>query len=164
MISSLERARSFLREQESEYRGQMAATEIVEQAFDRVEEDVLPAEPVPVWAEQWVYVRRASPAKQIILELSDLLEQVIELAAKSNLPEDQAALSNLERAQLIILLRTSLKVLEAPMVEPGILKKTRKTLEEAAQATVRKQAELALGNGASRLMELIAKLLQTLGG
>lgn len=113
--------------------------------------------------DEWVYVKRGSRAKEIIVAVSELLDEAVFLAKTTNLPEDQAALTDIERAQLIAILETTLAVLKAPMVEPGLLKKTARIAREVAEKTAKKKVEEGLGFGlglaAKKLAELIASLL-----
>ncbi|BCG76750.1 hypothetical protein [Mesorhizobium sp. 113-3-3] len=160
VVAALERARTFLKSEESDYRGASGEAGVDRDQAEQIEEVPLPAPPpVAVWTEQWVYVQPRSKAKQVIAELSDLLEEVLLLAGQSNLPEEHAALSKLDRQQLIALLETALAVLKAPMVEPGLLKKLRKLAVEVGQSAAKKQAELTLGELATAAAGLIAKLL-----
>ncbi|RDJ16941.1 hypothetical protein B5K06_00720 [Rhizobium grahamii] len=122
-----------------------------------------PPRPIQVWTEQWVYVRRGSRAKDIIGDVSELLDEVILLAKTTNLPEAQAGLTDIERAQLIAILETTLAMLKAPMIEPGLLKKTAKMAKDVAQKAAKTKVEEALGASlehvAKRVAELIANLL-----
>ncbi|OCJ15293.1 hypothetical protein A6U87_24420 [Rhizobium sp. AC44/96] len=122
-----------------------------------------PPQPLQVWTERWVYVRRGSRAKEIIIDVSELLEEAILLAKTTNLPEAQAGLTDIERAQLIAILETTLAMLKAPMVEPGLLKKTARVANDVAQKAAKTKVEEALGAGlehiAKRVAELIANLL-----
>ncbi len=164
MIAALSRTRSYLRTLESEHGGDEPGAEPEADPDVRTQDIATahPPQPIQVWAEQWVYVKRGSRAKDIIAAVSELLDEAVLLAKTTNLPEDQAALTDIERAQLIAILETTLAVLKAPMVEPGILKKTARLAKEVAERTAKKKAEEALGSGldvaANRILELIASL------
>ncbi|TPP11995.1 hypothetical protein FJQ55_00710 [Rhizobium glycinendophyticum] len=164
MIAALSRTRSYLRTLESEFGGDQLPAE--HQDLDRLIQqaiDAHPPQPIQVWTEQWVYVKQGSRAKQIISDVSELLDEAVLLARTTNLPQDQAALTDIERAQLIAILETALAVLRAPMVEPGLLKKTARVAKEIAVRTAKKKTEEALGTGlehiAKRILELIASLV-----
>lgn len=165
MVAVLGRTRSYLRTLESEHGGDGSFPEHEENQDKLIQEiaDAHPPQPIQVWTEQWVYVRRGSRAKEINVHVSELLDEVVLLAKTTNLPEDQAALTNIERAQLIAILETTLAVLKAPMVEPGLLKKTARLAKEVAERTAKKKAEEALGAGlthvAKRLLDLVASLM-----
>lgn len=165
MIAALSRARSYLRTLESEHGGDKRDAEQDVNQDVRTQDIAAahPPQPIQVWAEQWVYVQRGSRAKEIIAAVSELLDEAVLLAKTTNLPEDQAALTDIERAQLIAILETTLAVLKAPMVEPGLLKKTARIAREVAEKTAKKKIEEGLGFGlglaAKRLAELIASLL-----
>jgi hypothetical protein len=163
MIAALSRTRSYLRMLESEY-GEHGPSE--HPNLDRALQEAVeanPPQPIKVWAEQWVYVKQGSRAKQLISDVSELLDEAVLLAKSTNLPEDQAALTDIERAQLIAILETALTLLKAPMLEPGLLKKTARVANEVAQKTARTKVEEGLGVGlsfaAKKLWELIAYLL-----
>ncbi|WGI74534.1 hypothetical protein QC756_01315 [Sinorhizobium meliloti] len=163
MLASLERVKSYLRRIESEFGGSEYKPEEDDRIFELttvVERN--PPEPVPVWAEQWVYVRPQSRAKAIIAELSELLDEVALLVKSSNLPEEQAAVTDLDRAQLIALLETALLMLRAPLVEPGLLKKLQKSATDAASKTAQKGAEQAMGEGLKVLGAKLLELFQSL--
>ncbi len=72
-------------------------------------------------------------------------------------------MTDIERAQLVAILETTLAVLKAPMLEPGLLKKAARVAKEIAEKTARKKVEEGLGVGlsyaAKKLWELIASLL-----
>ncbi|ARM86473.1 hypothetical protein RHEC894_CH00112 [Rhizobium sp. CIAT894] len=165
MIAALGRARSYLRTLESEHGGGKPSPEHPANQDLLIQElaEAHPPPPIQVWAEQWVYLKRGSRAKVIIADVSELLDEAVFLAKATNLPEDQAALTAIERAQLIAILETTLAVLRAPMVEPGLLKKAAGIAKEVAQKTAKKKAEEALGTGlevvAKRLLELIGSLM-----
>ncbi|MDP9569793.1 UNVERIFIED_ORG: hypothetical protein J2W66_000253 [Agrobacterium larrymoorei] len=161
MIAALSRTRSYLRMLESEFGGNKSSAEHFE--LDHAIQETVeanPPQPTQVWAEQWVYVKQGSRAKQIISDVSELLDEAVLLAKTTNLPEDQAALTDIERAQLIAILETTLAVLKAPMLEPGLLKKTARLATEIAEKTAKKNAEEALGMGlrfmAKKLWELLS--------
>lgn len=164
MLASIERARSFLRRLESEYGGDGGSDqqELPEDARTHEIADAHPPQPLQVWADQWIYVKRGSPAKEIIGVVSELLDEVVLIAKTTNLPEDQAALTDIERAQLIVILETTLAVLKAPMVEPGLLKKTAGIAREVALKTAKTKAEFALGAGLEHVASKLAELLQHL--
>lgn len=163
MLAALERIRTYLRKIESEFSGGDNLTPADQRILELdsvVERN--PPSPVPVRAETWVYVRPGSKAKELIAEISDLLDQVLILAKSTNLPEDQAALTDLDRAQLIALLETALLMLKGPMVEPGLLKRLGETATKAAEKTLQKQAEQGLGNAAQALGPRILDLIKWL--
>ncbi len=163
MVAALQRARSYLRTLESEHGGASLSEHEAHQDLWRQEvAEAHPPQPIQIWTDQWVYVKRGSRAKEIIVDVSELLDEAVLLAKTTNLPEDQAALTDIERAQLIAILETTLAVLKAPMIEPGLLKKTASIAKEVAERTAKKKTEEALGVGlayvAKRLLELVASL------
>jgi hypothetical protein len=166
MAAALGRAKTYLRKIESEFGDASGGTEEGPEDQAAQIEDMLesyPPPPVPVWADTWVYIKRGSRAKAIIAELSELLDEVALLARSTNLPEHEAALTDIERAQLIAVLDTAIAMLKGPMVEQGLLKKLGKMSKETAQKAAQKNAEQGLGEGmlflARKLSELISYFL-----
>ena len=111
-----------------------------------------------VQAVQWIVLPHTSTIKEQITEIAILLDSIIDSARGSNLPESERALSDIERVQLIAILETALKLLKAPMVEKGLLKKSREGLWDVAKKTAQKRTEEGFG----RLAEEGAKLLELL--
>lgn len=121
------------------------------------------AEPlIVVKAIQWKVLVRTDELAQQIAELIRLIGEVIEHASTTNLPADQRALTDIERAQLIAVLKTALKMLEAPMVEKGLLKKAGAMAKRAANTAAEKQVELAFSGVASMLGVALLELLKHL--
>ncbi|TCV55157.1 hypothetical protein [Agrobacterium tumefaciens] len=163
MFAALERIRTYLRRIESEFGGRDSSTEADRRMFELdsvVERN--PPPPVPVWAETWVFVAPGSRAKQIIGEISDLLDEVLILAKSTNLPEDQAALTDIERAQLIALLETALLMLKGPLIEKGLLKKLGNAAADAATKAAQKGAEQGMSEAAKAVAPKIWDLIKWL--
>jgi hypothetical protein len=95
--------------------------------------------------EQWVAVPRQSDVGQKIATLAAILGSIIEQVNRSNLPDEEQALSPLEREQLIALLETALVILKSPLVEKGLLRKTGESLKNAAGKAAEKQTQEGLG-------------------
>ncbi len=110
-------------------------------------------------AEGWVAVPNNAHIKQKILTVSVLLESIIEQASHSNYPEDQRAISAIERAQLIAVLETVLALLKAPMVERAIIKKTDGLLSRVARKVAEKKTEEGLGGLADLAREQLGNLI-----
>lgn len=113
--------------------------------------EATPPKPLVVKAIEWKVVRLTEDLQAKITEIARLIAEVIEHATTTNLPPDQRALSDIERAQLIAILRTALKVLESPMMEKGLLKKAAAMVKRAAGKAAEKQVELALNTSATML-------------
>lgn len=123
----------------------------------------LSPQPTPVIpAEEWRFVHIEPGTKTRIAAISALLDTIIVGLAKTNLPPEHQALTQIERAQLIAILETALQILKAPIMEPGMLKTAQDSLTRLARKTAEKQAETGLGTaaseGARRLWELITSL------
>jgi len=115
-----------------------------------------------VRATQWTLVRRTAANTGRIIQLTDLISDVLEHMQTSNLSSEQRALDEIERAQLVAILATALKMLEAPMVEMSLLKKTAAMLKRAAAKALEKQVEstfaFAAGFAAGKITEYLPYL------
>jgi len=110
---------------------------------------------------KWVAVPRRQHG-ELIAHISALLDEAVYLARTTNLPPDQATLSELERAQLIALLETALALLKGPLVEKGLLKKVADAAKDGATSAAKKHTEMALGYALGKLAEGVLKLLSHL--
>ena len=113
--------------------------------------------------DSWVHTGHRKAVKEKILLLSTTLEETLELIINSNLPEDMRAISELERAQLVALLQTTLQMLKAPLVEKGLLRKLAEITGEISKKTAHKKAEQGLGSMLDRAGALLVDLLSRLG-
>jgi hypothetical protein len=115
--------------------------------------------PIVVSAIEWRVIRRSDELQVQIAELIRLVGEVIFHASTANLPPDQRALTDIERAQLIAVLKTAIKVLEAPMMEKGLLKKAKDSMEKGALSAIEKGVEHAFsfsaGFAAGKLSDFI---------
>jgi hypothetical protein len=97
-----------------------------------------------------------------VVAVVTLINDVCRHVRFNNLPNDQRALTDVERQTLIQVLETALNVLKSPMVELGLLKKATDMLKSAAKRAGEKQLDLALGSAAgiaaTKLTELISSL------
>ena len=118
--------------------------------------------PLVVEAVEWKVLVRTDELTQQIAGLIRLIEQVIQHATTTNLPDGERALTDIERAQLIAVLKTAVKMLEAPMVEKGLLKKAGSLAKRAGEKAAEKQVELALGGAATVVGGLLMKLVHLL--
>lgn len=97
--------------------------------------------------------------KTKIAAVSTLLDDIIQTASMTNLPPEMRALTDLERAQLITVLETTLSVLRAPMAEKGILAKSSRLLGGVARRVAEKEAEQALGTAAQEAGGWLADII-----
>ncbi len=116
-----------------------------------------PEQTTAVVAVEWV--PRPKSGSQLVSEIADLLDEIIPLARSTNLPPDEAAITQLQRAQLITLLETTLALIKAPLVEKGLLKKVADAAQSGAAAAVQKQSEFALGFALKKLGDALLKFL-----
>jgi hypothetical protein len=105
--------------------------------------------PVSISGEQWIAVKFSSEVKMKIGAVSALLDSIIEQTSRSNAPEEDQILTQIERQQLIAILETALNVLRSPLAEKGILKRARSALQRGAQSAVEREVQQGLG----KLME-----------
>ncbi len=112
-------------------------------------------------ATQWVSVPPTIDLKQKIHTLSRILDDILlELKRSNNAPED-IVFSELDRQQLIALLQTTLSVLKSPIVEKGLLLKTREALQKAAVSAAEKQAQHGFETLASHGVSWLSDLLRS---
>jgi hypothetical protein len=119
--------------------------------------------PVVFAGEQWVLVRHTSDVKQKIGAIAALLDSIIEQTGHSNAPDEEQILTDIERKQLIAILETALHVLQAPMLEKGLLKRAQDGLKRGAESAVEKGTQQGLGklmeSAAARIAELMSHLM-----
>ncbi len=141
----------------------------MDQAFEEPEEEpelIAPIVTTKVFfpAVEW---RSVPPdVKQQIAELSRILDDIVSKIRRSNNAPESQYLTEIERQQLIAVLKTALAVLQAPVVEKGLLLKARETLQgaavKAATKVGEKEADAAMGwlagQGVSWLSELIQRI------
>ena len=92
---------------------------------ENVEEDAEVTVRPALFTEGWILVHRSSSIQSKIATISDLISTIISNVERSNLPEAEQILSQIEKKQLIAILETALEILKAPMVEVGCLGKQR---------------------------------------
>lgn len=157
-----DRVRSFLRSEDQSYTAKVIQVEEPQvRSSHRTEtvtsEERKTSEIEVVIAERWIL--KTSEMQKKIGVITTLLESIIDQARSSNLPENEQALSDLERHQLISLLETALNVLKSPLIEEGLLKKTGKALKKFALSTAEKKVQAGLGKlaalGGDKLWEFI---------
>lgn len=96
-------------------------------------------------AVSWRAVPDEPDLRQKIAQLAGLLDDICRHVERSNLPDDEQALSRVEKAQLIAVLQTTLAVLQAPMIERGLLSHAGQSLRDAATKTVEREVQKGLG-------------------
>jgi hypothetical protein len=121
-----------------------------------------PLSDIVVAAVEWKVLRRTDELEEKIAELVRLINDVTRHITTCNLPDNQRALTDIERAQLIAVLETVLHLLKAPMVEKGLIKKATEMLKHAAARAVEKQVEeafaFAAGFAAGKLSHLLGSI------
>ncbi len=111
-------------------------------------------------ADTWAVVVPSSEIKQKIVLVSELLDSIVSQLDRANLSEGEQVLTKIEREQLIATLRTTLKVLEAPMVERGLLRRTGRQLKKISERAFERQVQEGLGNVMREGSEKITSLLE----
>jgi hypothetical protein len=117
------RIRTFLRAQDQAYKGS-SPLEVPE---PRPRQEVVVSDPM-IRAGHWVSVRKTADIKQKIAALGSILDSIIQQTGRSNAPENEQALTQIERQQLIAILETALNVFRSPLVETGIMSAARNAL------------------------------------
>ncbi len=158
LLRLTQRVQSLLRELEGQV-SHLAALSVSQQG-DSANDSERPETEMRIAVQpiKWVVLPRRANA-ELIADISSLLDEAVYLARTTNLPPDKAALSDIERAQLVALLETTLAILKAPLVEKGLLKKVADAAKDGAASAVTKKAEFALGYALGKVGELIVKLL-----
>jgi hypothetical protein len=95
-------------------------------------------------ATEWVKVTSTHDLRAKIEQVCRNLEEVVQYAGFCNVPPGERGLSDAEREQLIGVLKTVLKVLEAPLVERGILESAADGLKQGMGKVAEKGTEKAL--------------------
>ncbi len=121
-----------------------------------------PPPPLVVKVVEWKVLVPSPALHEKITELVRLLDEVIVHASTTNLPPDQRALSDIERAQLIAVLETALSLLKSPMIEKGLFKKAASMVKRAAAKAVANQTEIAFSTAGSALVAAIIAFLKNL--
>ncbi len=97
--------------------------------------------------------------REQLQQLTALIDEVVQHAIKTNLPPYARALTEIERAQLVAVLKTAIKILESPMMEKGILNKAKEAMEKGALSAIEKGVEnafsFAAGFAAGKLSDFI---------
>jgi hypothetical protein len=140
-----DRIRAYLRSQDQTTEGAVRAVPAPRSPRPKRDRPTEVAAPFSFKAEQWVAVTRTSENARKIAALAAILDSIIEQTAHANAPEDQQALTKIEREQLIAILETALSVLRSPIVETGLMKKARAALERGAISAAEKGLQEGLG-------------------
>lgn len=115
-----------------------------------------------VSSSEWILVKKSDTVQNHINALVNIFDNTIVRINKSNLPPEEYFLNELERAQLIALLETTLNMLKSPMVETGMLKKVSSSLKDAAKKASNKKLQEGFGSVLSETSDLITNLLKDL--
>lgn len=160
-----DRLRSYLKSEDQAAPDLVSELQEVPEITSTPQVDVNPAsQELSIPGSQWVAVTRNTAIRQKIGAISALLNSIIEQASHPNVPLEVQALTLLERQQLIAILETALNVLRSPLIEKGLLKKTKTVLTTAAAAAARTGYQEALGvimhQAGDRLGELLTLLFK----
>lgn len=113
-------------------------------------------------SSEWVLVKKSDSVQNHIHALINIFDNTITRINSSNLPPEEYFLNELERAQLIALLETTLNMLKSPMVETGMLKNVSTSLKDAAKKASNKKLQESFGSILSETSDLITNLLKEL--
>jgi hypothetical protein len=125
------------------------------------ENKILPTHLIP--AEQWIFLSSSTDTKIKISVISSLLDSILHQITHSNVPAQDQLLTEIERQQLISILETALNLLRSPMVETGLLKKARTSLQRAAKSAIENELQQGLGVLMSSAGDRLVDLLRMLG-
>lgn len=137
----------------------------LDQASDDEDEDAdLMPVPAPTIvrfeAMEWVSIPQTRDNKAKIAEVTRILEDLVKCVATSNTLAAEPVLSDMERQQLIAILKVALKILESPMVEKGLLLQLRQKLQKAAVGTAEKKVQEGIGMLADKATWIISELIR----
>ena len=107
----------------------------------------------------WALIPHSNTIKTKTAQLAQLLDDIIYAMRSSNLPEEDRALSDIERAQLIAVLETAISLLKAPMVERGLMLKCSDWLKRTVARVRQRKAEETLGSLADKGVEDLGDLI-----
>ncbi|MBA3447837.1 MAG: hypothetical protein H0T56_09560 [Pseudaminobacter sp.] len=154
------RVQSLLKEMEGEVRSMARDAPVppMRAPLPQINDDEKVSGAVVIQPVKWVPVPRRQHG-DLIAHISALLDEAVYLARTTNLPPDRVALSQLERAQLVALMETTLALLKGPLVEKGLLKKVADAAKDGAISAAKRNTEMALGYALGKLTEGMLKLL-----
>ncbi len=155
------RIKSFLRTIESNH-SISPIEETIPKERNKNKTTELDHKPLSVSSSEWIFVKKSDSVQNHIHALINIFDNTITRINNSNLPPEEHFLNELERAQLIALLETTLNMLKSPMVETGMLKKVSASLKDAAKKASNKKLQEGFGNILSETSDLIANLLKDL--
>lgn len=116
-----------------------------------------------VESEHWVQLHRDSDNQEKISSVALILESIVLQVSHSNVPAEEQLLSDIEKAQLVAILETALALLQAPMVEVGLLRNLSNRLKQLGQKSAEKKVQEGLerlaDEGSERLIDLVSKLV-----
>ncbi len=114
----------------------------------------------PLYETRWIEKKELASA-DLIRRLSDTLAKLIEKVNALNTPSEDSAINDLERTQLISLLKRALEILQSsPQVEVGTLRKIKNNLSRSAKKSVEKQVDTAFGEAARQGIDLIEETIK----
>lgn len=113
----------------------------------------------PEAPSSWAVVPQVTMVKAKAAQVAQLLDDIVYAVRASNLPEEDRALSDIERAQLIAVLETAISLLKAPLVERGLLLKCSDWLKRTAARVGQRKAEESLGSLADKGVEDLGDLI-----
>lgn len=109
----------------------------------------------------WVENDRDDNA-DLIADLTALLNEAVDRAKGTNLPEGKRALTEFQRKALIAMLETAVFMLKGPLVEKTLIKRLSDAAAEGAANSLKKGAEVGLGMLLKRLWDLLQEFLKNL--
>lgn len=113
-------------------------------------------------SEKWTPKSESAEVGQLIDALTRNLEDVVEIIQRNNSLAEMDGVSQLRLNRLKAVLKTALLILDAPMVETGLLKTASTLASEAGKEFVKDEMKKGLGNllqiVSEQAMELYVKL------
>ena len=104
-------------------------------------------------AEKWVARDASADVGRLIDDLTKNLEDVVEIMQRNNSLAELDGINQLRISRLKAVLKTTLNILESPMVEQGLLKTASKMAADAGKEFAKDEMK----KGLSSLLDLISK-------
>jgi hypothetical protein len=152
-IQLLDRIRSFLLEIENSH---AVATDSASDGSSPQSTKELTSPDVKT--EKWVVVDHSKPVANLIESLTDTLEKIVHHLKTNNSLAELDAVSQLRIARLKAVLETTLKLLDAPMMEKGILKAAGEFSTEVAKDFAKDELKKGMGHLLSIAGDQLLKL------
>lgn len=116
-------------------------------------------------AEQWVEKGSSVDVRTLISELVSRLEAIIQIFETSNSLAETSGVSTIRMAELRAVMKTALAVLDAPLIERGLIKRAGAIAQEASESFAKDEIQRGLSfllkEVGDKALELYVKLIHS---